>query len=100
MSRVIWKFYVPFAETPTGIPEGARFLDVGAEGDSVALWALVRPDAELVSRWIWAVPTGVDVRPFEQHLGTVRLASGLIAHVFEFHSPARRDYWPEDRQRA
>lgn len=81
----IWK--EPIAALPmdsyVALPCGAQVLTAQMQGELIALWAQVDPDAELV-RWpVRVVFTGQDFVPEE---GAVYVATvvqrGLVMHVF------------------
>ena len=83
--NTIWKFELD--ETSTiDMPEGAKILRVGCQGEKIMLWALV--DVTDATRWVqrnfWVYGTGeqiLDGRD-EAYLGTV-FAGPYVWHVFE-----------------
>ena len=81
----IWKFEVPAASLPIAMPQGAKILSAGVQGESIMIWALVIPDAKVIRRYLFVYGTGHQV-PHKNHnlplIGTVFLGS-LVFHVFD-----------------
>lgn len=82
--KTIWKFPLTIAdEVSVLVPPGAKPLTVQLQGTIPYLWAIVDPDAKLVTRLkiLWR-GTGQPLTGDEgAHLGTVQLA-GLVFHAF------------------
>jgi len=84
--QAIWKFELPNDErVMITMPGGAEVLHVGAQGDSICLWARVDLDVELEQRRFHVISTGHEHEDLpEVYLGTVLLFNGrLVLHVFE-----------------
>lgn len=84
MKRVIWKYELTITDAQfIDMPADAEILSVQMQGDTLCLWALVQPIAELRGRVIYVVGTG---NPFPigrvKHLGTVQQGM-FVWHVFE-----------------
>lgn len=64
--RLIWKFPV-FKDgeiTPRSriqMPKGAEILSIQLQDGAIKVWAMVNPDAELISRWFHVVGTGHEI---------------------------------------
>jgi hypothetical protein len=88
MSRTIWKYTLPITALTTvqWIPQGARFLAIAPQGDSIALWyEIPDPDAEKEKHGFQQFGTGAS--PIGDHLnyvGTTLHAGGqLVLHTYE-----------------
>ena len=83
----IYKYPVPVAdEFSIQVPEAARLLDVQVQRGSVQLWAMVAPDARMVTRKFALRGTGHDASGlgFAAHVGTFQLDGGaLVFHLFD-----------------
>lgn len=67
----------------------ARFLEFAtqrtAEGEQMALWALVDPSAPKEERTFQLAGTGHPIKPFHRYVGTTQLHGGdIVFHLFEF----------------
>ena len=92
----IWKYqFLPVdALTEITMPKDALVLDIQAQNDKITLWAIIRPDAEMETRYFACIMTG---QPFAHNAyahvyhGTVQLAGGsLVVHVFEVPRSMRK----------
>ena len=84
--QAIWKFELPTYDRVTiTMPAGAEVLHVGAQGDTICLWARVDLDVEQEQRHFDTICTGHEYEDLpEFYLGTVLLLNGrLVLHVFE-----------------
>lgn len=81
----IWKYPLT-AASGLRMPQGARLLAVQVQAEDVCLWALVDPEAPMVTRTIRVFGTGHTVRlaPTDTYIGTFQLSGGaLVFHVFD-----------------
>ena len=69
------------------LPEGAEILTVQAQYDEPHIWALVNPDAPMVTRKFRLLGTGhptEDDVSQDNYIGTFQLnGGGLVFHLFE-----------------
>lgn len=66
------------------MPEGAHVVHVSDQRGQVCFWALVDPQAELVTRQFVIRGTGHDVPHGAQYIGSaMQLGGALVWHVFE-----------------
>ncbi len=86
MSKTIWKYELQMKDQQTiEMPKGAELLSVQVQFGIPVLWALVNPDAELVSRRIGTHGTGHSIQHGGRFIGTYQVCNGeLVFHVFEF----------------
>lgn len=85
MSRIHKYTFTERGVLHVSLPEGARFLSVGAQGYAVAVWALGDFDALLPEELhhLVAVYTGAQFNPDGwTFLGTAQTSDGLVHHVF------------------
>lgn len=69
------------------MPRDAQILTVQVQRGTVCLWALVDPDAALVTRRIRIAGTGHVIEGAHTYIGTVQQMGGaLVWHVFEVES--------------
>jgi hypothetical protein len=93
--KTIWKYRLNenLENKVISVPQGAEFLSVQKQGESLCLWYLVNPEALKEERKISIVGTGHTL-PESFHgvyLGTVQYAEGsLIWHIFDI------SYLPND----
>ena len=97
MGRRIYKYELKAQEPASkgyivsriGMPEGARILKLGTQGNRPVVWAVVDPEAPIEERVFLPFPTGealgegVDI---DAYIGTFQLDSmlgNLVFHVFE-----------------
>ena len=86
--KSIWKYpLIPMDSQAVTAPEGAQFLSVLEQGARPMLYALVDPEAPMVSHDVQIRGTGhpIDEALLQSHvfLGTVASHSGfLIWHIF------------------
>lgn len=65
------------------LPEGAKVIHFGIQGDVPCIWARVDPFATAQqTRYFWALGTGSDVKDNLKHIGTV-LHGAYVWHLFE-----------------
>lgn len=83
----IYKYPVPLNDdSAIDMPEGAQVLTVQMQHEQVWIWALVDPDAPMVTRRFHIVGTG---HPIEHpdtltYIGTFQVSGGMLAsHLFE-----------------
>jgi len=83
--------------TPSGIatammPVNARILKVGAQKDTIVVWAVVKPEDPAAVRKFRIVPTGGDLESAAFYYGTVVIntpntfgafPNGIVLHVFD-----------------
>jgi hypothetical protein len=88
--RDIWKFALAPGPNEVKMPSGAKVLTAQTQetSNSVSLWAIVDPDAELEARRFVLLPTGLewqDDGTIEmRYYGTVQFGgSTVVLHVFE-----------------
>ena len=84
MTKSIWKFKVDRTEVVL-LPEGAKVLSVGVQGNDLVLWALVNPKAKSVEALnLKVIPTGDMIPDGEvlDFIGTVHFPGPLVFHVF------------------
>ncbi len=58
MTSVIWKFPVSPLANVIDIPKGAYIIAAGIQQNTITLWAIVDPDADLIGRRIEVFGTG------------------------------------------
>lgn len=86
MKRTIFKHKLDYPETRLMLPDMAKILSVGSQGDDLVLWESHRvgaePDRERVFK---TVMTGEerDINSWDTYLGTTQTASGLVFHIFQ-----------------
>lgn len=92
--KQIWKFKIDppeFVVSAVKMPQGAKVLSVGNQGEQIMLWALVDAEAMQEERLFRVIGTGWDIEPdFDatKFVGTVSLLGGkLIFHIFELPQP-------------
>lgn len=82
----IWKYMVEVADQfEIEMPEGARVLCVQVQHDHPQIWAMVDPDAPMVTRRFRVVGTGHGIEaPIGPYVGTFQLYGGsFVGHLFE-----------------
>ncbi len=82
----IWKTILSAVDKQTiSVPQGARFLTVGAQGSDICLWFLCNPDNAPENRAIRIYGTGHEVPETPgEYIGTALLFDGtLVLHAFE-----------------
>ncbi len=86
----VWKYATPLDKLGDIVefvmPMGARVLSVGAQNDSLCLWALVDEHAPPRSRTFRVAGTGhpLDQSSANRFVGTVQFTGGsFVVHVFE-----------------
>jgi hypothetical protein len=67
--KTIYKYEIPVGGGEVMIPNNAKILSVGAQGDSLMLWAEVNPDRSEVPRRFEVFGTGHEIR---EYMGTER----------------------------
>lgn len=73
--------------TTLSLPANAKILRVGAQHNAPVLWAEVDSDAPAVTRKFVAIPTGGNVQPGGQYIGTVQhesIMGELVWHIYEY----------------
>ena len=89
MTQVIHKYTIDL-DSPTPMVLHARLLQLGVQGDSVVVWALMEPDRFPVrKRSLRLVMTGYSPAEGGNYIGTVVLPAawlphGLVMHAFDF----------------
>lgn len=88
MSRVIWKFTVYPGVSDIGMPSGSTILSVGAQGEDVAVWAMVDPSKVTRAHRVAALMTGMEFETLalavpQNFVGTVQRPDGIVVHVFD-----------------
>ncbi len=80
----IWKYMVGADDFSVEMPKGARVLDVQLQGELVQMWALVDPDAEVVTRNFVTYGTGHPITNPDEllYIGTFQV-NWLVFHLFE-----------------
>jgi hypothetical protein len=81
----IWKYPLT-AASGLRMPRGARLLTVQVQAEDVCLWALVDPEAPMVTRTIRVFGTGhtVKLAATDAYIGTFQLSGGaLVFHAFD-----------------
>lgn len=84
--EAIWKFELRPWSIFIDMPQGAKILSAGAQGDSIVVWALCDTEALKVQRLVSATPTGVMLPASYQgatFVGTVQMMDGLVFHVWD-----------------
>ncbi len=82
----VWKYTLQTKDSQEiSMPAGAQILTVQIQYGQLALWALVMPEAEPVSRTILMRGTGHEIElPGLKYISTVQdLAGALVWHFFE-----------------
>lgn len=85
--NVVWKFPLSGVDLSyVEMPERARIIHVGIQGDTPTLWAWVDPSAPKVERRFGIVGTGHPAPSFDAavHLGSI-FDGPFVWHVFEVH---------------
>jgi hypothetical protein len=88
MNRVIYKYTIPYHESEITIsmPFGAEILSVQEQHGDISVWALVKPDLDLIDDRTFHVLTTGETENFNgmRFLGTVQFDKGTnVLHVFE-----------------
>lgn len=83
--KAIWKFELNWANKPVAIPNGAKILSAGAQGQSCVIWAIVDPNATVEYRTFCLYFTGTvpDDIVDQIHISTFQASNVLVIHVFE-----------------
>ena len=85
---LVYKYSIPVGDyRNVELPEGAEILTVQAQFDEPHMWALVDPDAPMVTRKFLLLGTGhscdEDISRSD-YIGTYQLhGGGLVFHLFE-----------------
>jgi hypothetical protein len=82
----IFKYTIGPENTNLFVPEGAQFLSVDFQGETLCLWAQVDKNCKKTIRKILVVPTGapIDCLAEVEFIGTAFLKSeSFVFHVFE-----------------
>ncbi len=83
----VWKYTLQIEDSQEiSMPAGAQILTVQMQYGQLALWALVMPEAEPVSRTILMRGTGhgVDIALRLKYISTIQdLAGAIVWHFFE-----------------
>ena len=83
--KTVWKF--PLMVTTrfsVEMPDGAKILCVGAQGDQPVMWALVDTAEPPVGRVFSVHGTGHEVEEGEKYVGTFEIIGGrFVGHLFE-----------------
>ena len=106
----IYKYLIP-RESPfiLELPKGAKILDVQFQGfvaqrgppgskgrqiDEIVMWALVDPDAKVVTRHFLSVTTGWELEDehedYHRYIKTVQRPDGLVLHIYEYEMENER----------
>lgn len=85
---MIWKYPIATARMSVlNVPEGAQFLNLAMQRETITLWFMVDPQAVKFERSVVVVGTGEGIhsRPEAlKYLGTVLTADeNFVWHVFE-----------------
>lgn len=86
--KTIYKYRISLAADfqTIDVHDGAQFLHVAEQHGEICLWAIVDSEADMVSRRIRVIGTGLsaeDVK-FEQHIGSVLVLNGTyVFHIFD-----------------
>ncbi len=87
--KTIWRFELPsFGMFTILMPRGAKVLSTASAGDSIAVWALIDPDAPSVKHLFAVKGTGHDVESIVEQgnfIGTVFNSLHevpLVWHIF------------------
>lgn len=86
MAEVVWKYPLRPWSIFLDVPQGARILSCGAQGNDVVVWVLCDEDAPRVSRILAGHPTGSPLPPAlrrAEFVGTAQMDNGLVFHVFD-----------------
>jgi len=82
--REVFKYPVPYSDRFTLLlPTAAEILHFGEQSGALFIWALVEPDSPKVSREFLLRGTGHEIEGNPIYLGTDRVGSGLVWHLFE-----------------
>lgn len=90
MAKQIYKYQIePQGVIAVGMPAGAKILSLQVQCDTLCIWALVDPEAEMVIRAFRMYGTGHDMdTPDLPHVGTFQLHGGaLVFHLFDAGEP-------------
>ena len=84
--QTVWKYELFHCRNILSLPKGAKSLSVHSQGDNkMYLWAMADPEHPTEPRKFMVIPTGGEVPPDGQYIGTIYLDSGrFVFHVFEF----------------
>ena len=84
--NTIYKYKIPVGGDSIAMPEGAKILSVGVQGDSLMLWAEVNPHRKKYPRQVEVFGTGHEIHSnmwvSREFIGTVFM-SDLVWHVYE-----------------
>lgn len=76
--QTVWKFQLRMENTQdVSMPDGAIPLRVIEQGNTIALWALVKPDRPKVTRQVTIVGTGA---PVDDKLGVFEYVDSVLLH--------------------
>lgn len=92
--KVVWKYEItPRREFYHLMPEGAQLLYVGAQGDSLCIWALYELDRPMERRGFLMLATGDSYGSelIGPHIGTfIEPEFKYVFHVFEQSKEAQK----------
>lgn len=84
--KTIWKFELSqaggWALNNIRMPKSAQIIDVGMQGRSLCLWAIVEPHVSPVNREISVYGTGHQLGDDVEYIGTVH-DGPFVWHVFD-----------------
>ncbi len=84
--ETIYKYHVndgTQAAVALPLPEGAKFLALGVQGESLVAWYQVQRDARKVPRIVAVVYTGGRVPPNATYRATTVMNDGTVCHYYE-----------------
>lgn len=82
--RSVHKFPLPTPVTRCGVRAGARVLCVTTQDNVPTIWFEVEPDAPVECREFVGVPTGGQIEPDAEYVGTAHGIDGwVVFHIYE-----------------
>jgi hypothetical protein len=87
--KQVWKFPLEVADfVEVKMPRGARLLHIDVQDGPIMLWALVDPEAEMVTRSFRLAGTGHPIEPMWEdvpYVGSVQQPWGDTGVTFVWH---------------
>ena len=84
MKKIVYKYKLETFDCAIKVPKGITPLHVAVQYGNIIVWALVDPEAPLISRRFKVIGTGTPINTTgdEKFLGTV-FQGHLVWHVFD-----------------
>lgn len=85
MTDVIHKYVLnqgPYAKTTIQLPDNFLVLYVTDQHGELTIWVELDPEEEKIPHTFYVLPTGGEIFPSMDHVGSVLMSSGLVWHVY------------------